>query len=595
MKMKSMLGLAIVVMSAFTIQGCQKSKTEYRAKAAVPVVVMELAETTPKALYGASGSVKSWKTEDIGFEVSGRVQWVLEPGKNIDGRVVDPDKPDKLIIKGTALAKIEPARYQIASKSAEANVKVAERQRDGITIRVNESLPALIESAQADFELAKDAHDRAQKLDRRKAISQSELEQANNLFRTKNSALAAIKADKAQALAELESAEAKIDQAKQVLEDANRDLANTTLYGSYQGQISKVMVVPGSVVTAGSPVLTLQMTNPIKVEVELSAQQSRTIRRQRSLPVTFALSDGTNRRTTAFVYNIDASADPTTRTFTLTLLLLNETTRYKPIDKMLHAGAARTEDVWPLRLNQMMGTPKDVILVEESSIRRDDQGAYLYQVTNAKMREIFPALLKVRRQRLVEHDLRIPFLGNWVFRSVSFIDDAGADETIDLDSLYIGEIVGEIINDGQSEPEWDGESVVVDPGSQWMLRPGDLVYVDLSATKADKGFYVPMEAIYRDSSAASLFVVNEGTVKRISVEFVSSDNLNLGAMMQVLSPELVDGMQVVVNGVHFLRDGQAVRIVGHRSSDDGSAMESSVGERLPVPSLLTPVDAAETE
>jgi multidrug efflux pump subunit AcrA (membrane-fusion protein) len=576
-------------MVLIALQGCAKQSTDESGKAPLPVTVMTLTETTPPSSYAASGSVKSWKTEDIGFEVPGRVEWVLEPGKDIDGRIVDLGHPKQFVNKGTALAQIEPERYEIAVASAGANLKVAQRSRDGLAIRVTKSLPAQIESARANLKLAKDEFDRVKKLSLRNAASQSELEQADNLAKTRAAAFDAIEADKAQAAAELESAEAQIEQARQSLQDAERDLANTTLYGSYQGQISKVMVVPGSVVLAGSPVLTLQMTNPIKVEVELSSQQSRTIRRQRSLPVSFKLSNGTNRETTGFVYNIDASADPTTRTFTMTLLLLNEKVRDDPFEKTLDDGVARSKDVWPLQLNQMMGTPDDVILVEEASIRRDQKGAYVYMVTNAQMQEIFPPVLKVRRQGLIENDLRIPFLGNWTFRSVSFIDDQGESQSVSLNSLY----VGELNDNGNPLTDWDGESVAPDSGSQWMLRPGDLVYVDLSASDAANGFYVPMEAIYRDSSRASLFVVRNGRAKKLPVQMVASDDLNEGSMIEVRSPELTEGMQVIVGGVHYLLDGQAVRIVIPRGADGGPIPDVPGGDLSANSLSPSPIVAAE--
>ena len=74
-----------------------------------------------------------------------------------------------------------------------------------------------------------------------------------------------------------------------------------------------------------------------------------------------------------------------------------------------------------------------------------------------------PEIVKVRRQRIVENELRIPFLGNWVFRSISFIGDDGSPEDVDLDLMYVGKlepIEGTLDN-------WDGESIVLDNG--WLL------------------------------------------------------------------------------------------------------------------------------
>ncbi len=544
--------------------GCQKPEMEFADKAAQPVTVMTLVKAMPPSSFMASGSVKSWKSEDLGFEVSGRLEWVLEPGLDVDGRIVDPE--GNLVQPGTPLAQIETAQYDIAVESAAANVEVAERKKESIEIRLNEALPVEIESAAADLKLAQIEFERMQKLNAQQAASQSEYDQAENLVQTRLAALRSLEASEKQAQAELKSAESEIRRAQQVLRDAERDLKNTTLYGSYQGQIAEVMVVPGSVVTAGSPVLRLQMTNPINVEVELSSQQSRQIRQRRNLPAAFPLPDGTMRHVNAFIYSIAPSADPSTRTFTMRLLLLNEKFRDRLPDSISEDTVARSEDIWPLKLNRMMGTPAEVTLVEEKSIHHDHEGAFVYRVINAKLDDVFPKILKVRRQRLTENDLRIPFLGNWVFRSVSFLDDKGNREILPQNTIYIGEL-----ESGPSAASaWDGESVVLDAGAQWMLRPGDLVSVDLSNSEMAVGFHVPIEAIYEESGEMFLFVVQDGHAKKLAVQLRQAGNLDAGSRVEIQSPALVDGMQVIVGGVHYLRDDEPVRIVGTTRAEQSS-------------------------
>ncbi|MCM2373747.1 HlyD family efflux transporter periplasmic adaptor subunit [Rhodopirellula sp. ICT_H3.1] len=516
---------------------------------------MTLQESVPESTYQASGSVKSWKTEDIGFEVSGRVEWVREPGQDVDGRIVDPD--GVLVQEGTPLAQIEPDRYDIAVEAAEANLEVARLRKENIQIRIDDALPAELRSAEANLELAKIEFGRMERLKDQNAASKSEYDQAENAVRTRDASIKSIEASMKQAEAELQSAIAEIKRADQSLRDARRDLANTTLYGSYQGQISEVMVVPGSVVSAGTPVLTLQMTNPITVEVELSAEQSRSIRSRRSLTTTFLLPDGTERTVMALVYSIDPSADPTTRTFTMTLLLLNEKFRDDLPPSISSDTVARSENVWPLQLNRMMGTSDDVILVEDAAIVHDDRGAFIYVITNAQLQEPIPPVLKVRPQRLIEKDLRIPFLGNWVFRSVEFVDDERRPAEVPLTTLYVGEIeTGE--NDA---PNWDGESVALDAGSVWMLRPGDLVTVDLASNDVAPGFYVPIEAIYRELDESFVFTVEEGKAKRIAVTMHTNDSQEKNSLVEIEIPQLTSGMTIIVGGVHYLRDGEVVQIV----------------------------------
>ncbi|WP_047812697.1 efflux RND transporter periplasmic adaptor subunit [Rhodopirellula islandica] len=558
--------LASLVWLIVTV-GCAPKEERQFEKAPRPVEVMTLTRTVPVSSYTATGSVQSWKTEDIGFEVSGKVLWVLEPGENIDGRVIDVG--GEVVQQGTPLARIDPERYEIAVESAVADLEVARLNKESIEIRLDESLPAEMESARANLALAEMEFSRIDNLKQQNAASKSEYDQARNLVQTRLASLSGLQATEKQTRAELKSAESQIRRAEQTLRDAQRDLEHTTLFGSYQGQISAVNVVPGSVVNAGDPVLTLQMTNPIKVEVELSAKQSRSMRSRRQLPISYALADGTQRHTNGLVYNVDASADPGTRTFTMTMLLLNERMRDRLPGDLPDDKVARSEDLWPLRLNRMMGTSEEVVLVEEESIHRDDEGSFIYLVANSKLRERLPEVLKVRQQRLQENKLRIPFLGNWVFRSVQMLGENGEPIDIDLESLYVGKLAGDPNMDpaeakqgGNPPRNWDGESVVLDPGAEWMLRPGELVTVDLADQNEGKGFFVPFDAIDEESGQTFLYEIKDGLASKVGVEVVARENLDTGSMIEVQSPELREGLQVVVRGVHFLTDGERVRKVG---------------------------------
>ncbi|QDT08194.1 efflux RND transporter periplasmic adaptor subunit [Planctomycetes bacterium K23_9] len=546
-----LLLLAIVV-------GCDQTIQEQTSKAPRPVTTIVLSKGVPDSSNVVSGSVKAWKTEDLGFEVGGRLEWVLEPGENIDGRIYSPD--GKLLQKGTPLARIDAARYEIAVESASANLDVAKLSKESIEIQLSDSLPAELESARADLKLADIEFDRMEKLNRQNAASRSEYDKTKNDVQNREAAIKAILASQKQAKSQLRSAEAEIKRAQQALNDAKRDLENTTLYGSYRGQISQVMVVPGSVVSAGSAVLTLQMTTPIKAEIELSAEQSRRLRRQRNLPTQFTLPDGQQRNENAFVYSIDPSADPTTRTFTMTLLFLNEQFRDSLSEADDEANIALTQDIWPIKLNRLMGAPDELMVVEEKSILRDAQGAYIYAIANAKLKETMPRILKVKKVRITENDFRVPFLGNWIFRAVTFDDPSSIDEL----TLYTGEL-----ETGDKDPsEWEGDGVMVDSGSQWMLRPGDLVKVDLSDADVGQGFYVPMEAIYQESGRTFVFVAQDDLARKLNVTLKSPDNLDTASMVAIDAPELEEGMRLIVGGVHYLTDGEKINVVATESSKE---------------------------
>ena len=76
--------LLLATLALFVVlPGCQPARIEIPPKAPRPVTTMELNYTTPTSIFEVSGSVQSWKTERIAFEVPGRLLRVEEPGRNV--------------------------------------------------------------------------------------------------------------------------------------------------------------------------------------------------------------------------------------------------------------------------------------------------------------------------------------------------------------------------------------------------------------------------------------------------------------------------------------------------------------------------------
>ena len=71
---------------AMIILGCDRSPP-LRERAPRPVSVLTLTESDPGRFNRVTGVVASWKTDRIGFEVSGRVQFIIEPENDISGQV----------------------------------------------------------------------------------------------------------------------------------------------------------------------------------------------------------------------------------------------------------------------------------------------------------------------------------------------------------------------------------------------------------------------------------------------------------------------------------------------------------------------------
>ena len=239
------------------------------------------------------------------------------------------------------------------------------------------------------------------------------------------------------------------------------------------------------------------MMNPIKIELEVSAEQSRQLQRTRILPVHFATADGTMATRDGYLYQIDPVADPETRTFTLTLLVLNEQSGSSEEEQ-----TATTDDVWRLDFDFLPGSDGTELFVDEEALLEDSEGHYLWQITNASTHQNPPPdrLLKVRKLRVELGALKIPYLGSYVFQQV-LVDDPEFEVGKNL-------VTGKLTVKEGLAADWDGDSVRLVTASQWMLRPGDLVKVDLSERDTN-GFYVPMNAIVRKGDQTHLFVVED--------------------------------------------------------------------------------------
>ena len=579
------------------VGGCVKPSQEFREKAPRPVTTITLAKSAPPSSLFVSGAVKSWKTEQIGFEVGGRVKWVLEPGENIRGHLKVEDKDGNEIKQrvrftstfpiimfpapmATRLAEIDSTQYEIARDSAKASRDVAELEEQVKRILLQNIYDSELPIAEKNRELAQTEYDRIKQLWLQNAISQSELDEAENRLETQKSRVVDLESSQLQAKAELSSAEAESRKTEEELKDAERDLANTTLYASYPGQISEVHVVPGSVVSEGSPVLTLQMMDPIKVEVEVSAEQSREIQRRRQVPIEFAMPAGSTpptRRQNAFVYMVDPSADLSTRTFTVTLLIINE--QYRPglpdlPDHLVKSEVARTQDIWPLRIRQLIGVmDTDAWFIEESCIESLDKDPYVWLVEEVRFGEELPDVVNVKKYPVTLRGRQVQFLGNWTLLALDFDDPSVGANRI---------VAGALEFPDDNLEQWDGQSVVVDQGPQWRLRPGDLVEVNLSDHKQADGYFVPVESIYEEMKSTYVFVVDGDVARKTEVKANLPNELDAGSMVRIEprgTTDFATDTRIVLGGVHYLNDGEKINVV--------SELDINPATDLPAPEIPT--------
>ena len=545
-----------ILLLIFINAGCGSSEEQITQEPKPrPVEVKVLTQGAPPASSLVTAAVASWKTEEIGMEVAGRIEWVAEPNSSIEGQI--QDKEGNLILKGDPIARIETKRFELQVQSAQAQVARATQAIASATIELKDSLPAQIKAAKAEERRADINLARSRSLIQKNAGVQSDVDRDEALLSSAEAQVAQLEAAVKGQEAELLSLAAQLEQANDSLEDAQRSLDDCTLHSSFRGQIASVAVVPGSVVSAGQPVATIQMMDPIKVEIEVSAEDSRRLRNRQRLPVLVTREDGSVEEQDGFLYLVDPTADPLTRTFTITLLMLNRRLAGDQED----ANLATTDQTWRTDFQFLPGGEDGVLYASGDAILTDSEGSYVWQIDNMNLNSALPAdrRLKVSKLRVNPGAAKIPFLGNWIFQQIEV-----PDESFDPTSVPIA---GKLSVPEGAPNEWDGDTILFQNESQWMLRPGDLVRVDLSNNEVQTGIYVPMDAIAYESDRTYVFLLSEGTDSTVERVEVVAGNLTSRVSSALIPIKPVDesvtltGRRYVSRGAHYLRDGESVRAI----------------------------------
>lgn len=528
-----------------SMPGCGGDSPDQAVRQAAPrpVSVITLHESNPNQSMTVTGTVGSWKTEDIGFEVSGRVQYVIEPETNVSG----PASQAKLI----PLARIEPERYETAVESANAKILMLEKQKAAAIIQRDQVLPAQKASAVATQVLAQEDYDRTKDLFDQKAVAKAELDKFDANLKTAKATVVQLDATKEAQTAEIASLEAQIEQARAALKDAERDRDDCILQAPFRGQIAKVHVIPGGTVQRGEPVVTLQMMDPMKVEFEVSAERARQLPYKDGIQLQLPQANGKWQPAEGIIYRTDAVADPATRTFTITVLLRNELIPVSVPDEVETDDLVRTRDIWsPI---QGILDDSDTAFVETNAIHEDGDENFVWKIIEEgpdSSRTRGP-LLKVEKVLVTSAGKTASFLGLWSFRDVS---------PIDSDSLVPGRdrILGKL-ELPQGVTEFAGGTVLFER-EQWLLRPGDLVGVDLNPEPMPSGIYVPIDAIAESGGKNFVFVVNsESKVRKVEVSTARGPNTT--KRIQAVGDEpLSEGDRIVLGGVHYLTDGESVNV-----------------------------------
>ena len=581
-----------VSLFGLVITGCAQNQADSvpLEKPPKPVVTATLQQTSPTTTRFITGSVVPWKSEQIGFEVAGRVAEVIEPNESVTPQIggeSTEQTPD-----ATPLARLDAEALKIAVQSAQASVEVAKLNRDANLVSIEQQLPSQIEAAEAEADLADIELSRAVELSKQNALSRSEFDTAKTNASTTKSRLTSSRADLAQAKARQLALEAQVLQAQQQLSEAQRNLRNAVLFSPFPGMVSEIHAVPGTYVKEGDPVVTVQMMDPMTVEFEVTARDSRRYRRGDMLPIHVTGVSGTSRQITGMVYRVDTVADPAARTFTVTMHVRNEIDDFaQPLtdeDTLL----AWTDQITPLNIGPMITGDRRQLVIRES-IHTIGGEAFVWKVTNRRWGSPSPPgdqLLSVTRVPVRITSDVIPYLGRWEFVAIEFTDpnvQIEVEHDLITGKLYFkpnrSELFSEETRNGDFQPPkhseraagshqndlqtWNGSHVMLD-GQRWLLRAGDVAQIALNADPPTDGYYVPMKAVRQEQGQTFIHVIDKAEsqpiARRVLVDIAKGESV-LGETVllrikSAASDKLRDGMRIVVEGTHYLNDGDRVMI-----------------------------------
>lgn len=214
-------------------------------------------QNQPLTLYGNVDI----RTVNMSFRVGGRLATLsVDEGDTIQA--------------GQVLGELDRAPYQNALMQAKANVSTAQAKYDltmaGYRAEEIAQASAAVNQAQAAYQYAQNFYQRQQGLWKSRTISANDLENARS---SRDQAQASLKSaqDKLSQFRagnrpqEIAQAKASLEQAQAQLAQAELDLQDTILIAPSGGTLLTRAVEPGSMLNAGSTVLTLSLTRPVWV------------------------------------------------------------------------------------------------------------------------------------------------------------------------------------------------------------------------------------------------------------------------------------------------------------------------------------------
>ncbi len=524
------MGAAAVLALTMAMEGCN-DQSQPKQPSARPVAVARLVKTDPSHALRVTGVVEAWADADIAFEVSGRVDYIVEQGTSLEGRWVENGK---VVIEGDVLAAVERLPYEAAVQAAQADVDYAKVSLESV-------VPAELAEADANRVRQYTEYDKIRQLYEKKSATEVELIEAR-------AARDAAQAQVDQAKARLEAGKASLAKARAALTQAQLDLEHTRLAAPFTGEVAEVRVQAGGFVSTGEAVARLVTMDPVKVVVTVSANTHRTLRHNDTVHV---YVPGHDTPLLGTVYQKSTVADSATRTFPVTIITRNQKTTDYPTDDPDVDKLPRIQDMMPATRPQL-NKPGALWIEERLALNEDEDGYFVWAVEGVSLRdgvELSRPVFTLRRIPVELGQRRINYQGLYIMRKLK---DAGGLKLFDAIAMGVPAGVA------------DGDQVLLVRES-WLVQPGQLVDVQFKHDTVEQGYYVPTQAIMPvTKDVAYVYVVTGFNGQAVPRKIDVTLGQSIGQLQRIESNQL-DGLGsdvgVVVEGVNYIEPGEPVRIV----------------------------------
>jgi hypothetical protein len=516
------------------------------------VQVLLLEETDPSQDLRLTGSTVSWRTEEIAFEVGGRVAWIVEEGTEVYAPWGEG--------KGDEVARLDDRRYLVAVDAAKAAYDSAVAEQATLQAELDHVIPANMEAAKATTNFRRAEVTRYQEAIKTNAVSKSDLDEKQAALRVSIANEKEIEANGIAITAKIKSAGARSAVENENIRQARINLDDCVMRSPYPAKVEKVHTIPGAVVAAGEPACTLTVMNPIKVVVSISEADSRKVKigdAARIFPPHSKI-----KMHSGSVFNKSTTADPNTRTFDIELITRNyKLAQELPDDPAIQALPRVSDLFYPLSISSSVPRPREKGAVvsndepwflNENCIYGDETDGYFVWRVKGQTRESLAHLdgpvLTIEKVTIKLGTEKVNAFGLY---KANEVERDGSIKATDIFAAV-----------SQTETGMKTGDQVAYVREEWLFRPGALVPVELDTVAPSKGLFVPMKAIQKvQGGGPTLFVVNEDPeggqrVKQIDIKITAT----VGEMMRVEGAGIAAGAKVVLDGAHYLVDGDAVSI-----------------------------------